>query len=61
VVTGINATEVARFTAAEQTCEAQYPACGCAEGATTTDTGQVVTGLNAPVECLTGTCTTYTP
>ena len=61
IVTGISATEVARFTAAEQTCEAQYPECECAQGATTTDTGQVVSGLDAPVECHMGTCTTYTP
>jgi len=27
----------------------------------TTDTGQITTTTSQPVECLTGTCTTYVP
>jgi len=61
VLTGIKTSELTRFNAAEQACEAQYPACGCAQSPTTTDTGQVATSASEPVECLMGTCTTYVP
>ena len=61
VVTGVSSSEVARFNVAEQECDDEYPACGCAAGPTMTDTGQVVTGRSAPVECLNGVCTTYEP
>jgi hypothetical protein len=61
VITGISSSELARFNAAEQICDPEYPACGCAESPTLTDTGQTATSTSEPVECLTGTCTTYVP
>lgn len=61
VITGISSAELARFNAAEQICDPEYPACGCAEQPTLTDTGQTATSTSEPLECLTGTCTTYVP
>lgn len=62
VVTGINHAERNAFDAAEQTCESQYPQCGCDAQPTKTDTGQTVTDVNqVKVECRNGTCTTYLP
>jgi hypothetical protein len=61
VITGINSSELARFNAAEQICDPEYPACGCRQSPTMTDSGQTATGATEPVECLTGTCTTYVP
>jgi hypothetical protein len=61
VVTGIKASELARFNAAEMTCESQYPACGCAEQPMQTDTGQVAAGMAVAVECQANVCTTYLP
>jgi hypothetical protein len=61
VITGINSAELARFNAAEQICDPEYPACGCRQSPTMTDTAQTATSSSEPVECLTGTCTTYVP
>lgn len=61
VITGIKSSELTRFNAAEQTCDSQYPACGCHNSPTMTDSGQTPTSTSAPVECLMGTCTTYVP
>ena len=61
VITGIKSSELARFNAAEQLCDPEYPACGCHQSPTMTDTGQTATSTSEPVECLTGMCTTYVP
>ncbi len=59
---GIASAEKAAFDEAEATCESQYPACGCAQGPTTTDEGSTATDLAAiSVQCIGGQCTTYVP
>lgn len=56
---GARATERARFDAAEQTCRAMLPGCGCAGGTYRTDDG-MSTGTRAAivVECREERCTT---
>jgi hypothetical protein len=44
---GINAAGVEGFVAAEAVCDAQYPACGCAEGPTTAADGNWAFGAEA--------------
>lgn len=60
--TGIASTASASFAAAEATCDAMYPGCGCAEEPTMTDDGGTVpAGSGASgivVECVMGVCTT---
>ena len=59
---GIAKSAQADFATAEATCEAQYPACGCAQGPTLTDEGSTATDeAQILVQCLAGSCTTYVP
>ncbi len=64
IITGISASESARFATLEAACVASYPGCGCASGPTTTDSGETVTDPSAvQVGCITrgpgGVCMTY--
>ena len=61
IITGINSAELARFDESETACRADYPACECAQGPTTTDTGQTAPGSAVPAACSAGICTTYVP
>ncbi|MEY4515521.1 MAG: hypothetical protein RLZZ450_7643 [Pseudomonadota bacterium] len=59
VATGVRSESRAAFDAAEMSCRASYPACGCAELATRADDGTMASGsAQARVECLAGGCTT---
>lgn len=58
VATGIAAGEEAAFAIAEQTCESQYPACGCAQLPTTADDGKSEQDGTIVVKCDAGTCKT---
>ena len=50
------------FDTAEQTCESQYPGCGCAEQAPVAEDGkQGDFSTPVPVRCDSGQCTTYIP
>jgi hypothetical protein len=54
--------ELERLASSEQLCKSQYPACDCAGGTITTDTGQTATdGSQVKVQCRSGLCTTYVP
>jgi hypothetical protein len=62
VVWGINENEVDRFDAAEEICDAQYPACGCPAGPTTAEDGNTGFGPDDfEIECTDGTCKSYVP
>lgn len=59
VMLGIRADQAQAFAAAEMQCEAQYPACGCAEQAPSADDGTMFdsqTGLPASVDCVDQAC-----
>jgi hypothetical protein len=59
VMLGIRADQVASFAAAETQCEAQYPACGCAEQTPTADDGTTFdaqASLPASPECIDHMC-----
>ena len=59
---GIRASEAARDQMLEAQCDATYPACGCAEGAPTTDDGSRLAFGGAPgLACAQGICTTFAP
>jgi hypothetical protein len=59
-VVGLRVADKATFDQLEPQCDASYPACGCAMGATTTDDGSVMKlNGNAGVACVQGTCTTF--
>jgi len=57
---GVSNAERARFDAAEATCEAMYPACGCFSNNVMTDDGLAGAGIeNVRVRCGAGTCSTF--
>lgn len=57
---GLRATEAQPFATLESTCDASYPACGCASGLPTTDDGSaVMRGGAVSVSCQGGTCKTF--
>jgi hypothetical protein len=61
-IIGLNKAAEAAFAQLEPACDASYPACGCATGATTTDDGSVIKPAEtAGVFCQAGTCTTFVP
>jgi hypothetical protein len=54
--------EFERLTPSEQVCKSQYPACDCAGGNITTDTGQTATvASQIKVQCRANVCTSYVP
>ncbi len=56
----INANESDRFSDAEQTCEEQYPPCGCASHRVDTEDGDnVYSAKDVGVACVEGSCSTY--
>jgi hypothetical protein len=59
---GINHNESAAFDAAEATCDAQYPGCGCAQGPTTAEDGKMAQDEGMiKVDCPSGQCSSYVP
>src|SRR6185437_6765118 len=57
---GMNTAGQAPYQSLEAKCDAMYPACGCAEGAPTTDDGSTIQFNETPgVACVQGVCTTY--
>jgi hypothetical protein len=54
---GMMKAELARFTADEQECEAQYPRCACSETVTAED-GNNASGKTVAVRCEAGSCMT---
>jgi hypothetical protein len=59
-IIGLRASQQASFAALESQCDASYPACGCATGATTSDDGSVIKAdAQAGVTCVQGKCTTF--
>jgi hypothetical protein len=59
---GINVAEKPAFTAAETTCEMQYPGCGCAQSPTTTEDGKTsMDDTQIQVGCTNGQCMTFLP
>lgn len=59
---GIRASEAGHEQMLEAQCDATYPACGCAEGAPTTDDGSRLAFDGAPgLTCAQGICTTFAP
>jgi len=58
---GIRATEKDQFAANEPSCDASYPACGCAARSPTMDDQSADNRqtVQAGVTCLLGTCTTF--
>ena len=60
---GINHAAKAAFDAAEATCEAQYPGCGCAQGPTSAEDGKTTTTESTiAVTCTpAGMCSTSIP
>lgn len=57
---GLRSTEAQPFATLESTCDASYPACGCASGPPTTDDGStVMQGGAVSVSCQGGTCKTF--
>ena len=57
---GLRSTEAQAFATLERTCDASYPACGCAAGPPTTDDGSIVMrGGAASASCQAGTCKTF--
>lgn len=59
---GILAADSAAFAAAEATCEAQYPQCGCAQFPTKAEDGDTTTDESLiQVDCLAGSCSTFVP
>lgn len=59
---GILAADSAAFAAAETTCEAQYPKCGCAQYPTNAEDGDTTTDESLiQVDCLAGSCSTFVP
>src|SRR5262249_20329033 len=57
---GIRVSEQARFDAAEASCRANYPTCGCAAGPTKVDDGSwLLSSDRAGVLCSSGTCKTF--
>jgi hypothetical protein len=58
---GINVSQSAAFDVTEAACAAQFPACGCAEQATTGEDGKTMPDYSDsfPVACKAGQCTTY--
>lgn len=57
---GYNISAQSAFSAAEKTCEAMYPACGCA-APTKAEDGRTQVQGEIMVRCSTGTCNTYVP
>ena len=59
---GVRASEAGREQMLEAQCDATYPACGCAEGAPTTDDGSRLSFDGSPgLTCAQGICTTFSP
>ncbi|MCA9664863.1 MAG: hypothetical protein KC503_04720 [Myxococcales bacterium] len=60
ITIGINKADKAAFEAAEKTCAASWPGCGCPSGPTMLDDGSSVLGASpVGVTCEGGRCTTY--
>ena len=57
---GLRSTEAQPFATLESSCDASYPACGCASGPPTTDDGStVMRGGAVSASCQGGTCKTF--
>lgn len=57
---GLRSTEAQPFATLESTCDASYPACGCASGPPTTDDGSTVMyGGAVSASCQGGICKTF--
>jgi hypothetical protein len=61
VALGISSAESAAFGAAEATCEAQYPGCGCAQQPTVAEDGKSADESLIQVDCLSGSCGSFVP
>lgn len=60
VALGLSADQKAAFDAAEATCEAQYPKCGCPQGPIVADDGQgAFEATDLRVACVEGACLTH--